>query len=205
VPSMDVLSSPDASSVAEAVRGLVAGKEKMDEGLAALDTAVFDLYRIGEQERLVVLDGLERAKREWAGPRIAAEGPAAQTHLRSYAEAFLGAVNAWQAALGRKQYSGEIFSVKSGASLRVLRFVNDGNGSIRQVPLDEELTQAIARIGARMHLPIAQRLTVARELRVHADGELLIIKPSARRYWTPAAALNDADAALGDGISGVQE
>jgi hypothetical protein len=51
-----------------------------------------------------------------------------------------------------------------------------------------------------IRLPIAERLAAVRELRVHSDDELFIIKPAARRYWNGSAGLNDADAALGDGL-----
>jgi hypothetical protein len=41
---------------------------------------------------------------------------------------------------------------------------------------------------------------VARQLRVYAGEEIFIIKPSARRYWSPGAGLADADKCLGDAL-----
>jgi hypothetical protein len=85
--------------------------------------------------------------------------------------------------------------------LRVVRFALDLDPKIGRAEVDSDLNESLAKIGARIKLPIAERLAATRELRIHADGELLIVKPSARRFWTPASGLNDADAALGDGLA----
>jgi hypothetical protein len=171
-----------------------------DKALATLDEAVFDLYGLEPHERLVVLDGLERAKREYAKHRREADLPTSATQLRSYAKAFLSVINAWQLAVGREPYGAEILGLRSGAPLRVIRFLDGGNGEIQRADPDAELNEVLARIGSRIRLPIAESLAAVRELRVHAGGELLIVKPAARLYWTPATGLNDADSALGDGL-----
>jgi hypothetical protein len=41
-----------------------------------------------------------------------------------------------------------------------------------------------------------------RELRIHGRHEVVIIKPSARRYWMGVAALEDADAVVAESFSG---
>ncbi len=109
-------------------------------------------------------------------------------------------LNSWQSALERKNYGGEIIDLRNGAPLRVVRFFNRGANDIRQGNANADLNEVLARIGDRIRLPIAERLAAVRELRVHSDGELLIIKPAARRFWTAGSGLNDADAALGDSL-----
>lgn len=198
-PSSNLLSA-DAAPIADTMKALGNADKYDDIALATLDEAVFDVYGLETHERLVILDGLERAKREYAKHRREADLPANATQLHSYAKVFLSVINAWQLAVRREAYGAEILGLRSGAPLRVIRFLDGRNGEVQQADLDGELNKVLARIGSRVRLPIAERLAAVRELRVHADGELLIIKPAARRYWTSATALNDADSALGDGL-----
>ena len=84
----------------------------------------------------------------------------------------------------------------------MIRFVNGEEEGVWRREANREVGEVIRRIGERIRLPITESLAAARELRVHAtDGEVLIIKPSSRRYWTRVAGLNDADSALGDGLA----
>jgi hypothetical protein len=171
------------------------------EQVTRLDHAVFDLYGLEPDERLVVLDGLDRAKREYAAARVSSDQPATSAEIRAYAKAFLSVVNAWQFALGRPKYRAEILALRFNAALRVIRFARGLGQEIGRPHVASDLNDSLSRIGERIKLPIAERLAAARELRIHANDEILIIKPSARRFWTPATGLNDADAALGDGLA----
>jgi hypothetical protein len=201
VPSFDRFNSPQGRNVAAAVRALDSqSRRSLNQGLSRLDEAIFDLYGIGNHARLVVKEGLARAKREYIGPRLQADQPISVLDLKDYSRAYLDILNAWSGALGREKYDAEILNVRPDAALRVINFVAGGTGEVRWTNLSENLNDAIANIGQRMRLPIAERLAAVRELRVHSDGELFVIKPAARRYWEPAAGLNDADAALGDGL-----
>lgn len=92
--------------------------------------------------------------------------------------------------------------MRTGAPLRVIRFFSGGESQIRRTEVVSDLNDVLSKIGDRIKLPIAERLAAVRELRVYSDDELLVIKPAARRFWTPATGLNDADAALGDGLEG---
>jgi hypothetical protein len=167
-----------------------------------MDEAVFGLYRLEDDERLVAHEGLERARREYAGPRSASDQAVSSSDLKGYAKAFVRTLNAWQSALGRQTYSAEILAVRPSAPLRVVRFSPAQDQKVSMIDVDDDLNESLARIGARIKLPIAERLAAMRELRIHAGEEVLMVKPSARRFWTPATGLNDADAALGDGLAG---
>lgn len=114
--------------------------------------------------------------------------------------AFLQVINAWQEALGRRPFAAEVLETRSDAPLRVIRFFVNETAEVRLVATDSDLNSVLQKIGERMRLPISARITAVRELRVHGDDELLVIKPAARRFWTAACALNDADAALADGL-----
>ena len=160
-----------------------------DEALAVLDELVFRIYRLEPHERLIVLNGLDRAKREYKTHKIEAELATTIAQLRPYAREFLSVINAWQTALSRRSYGAEILDLRSGSPLRIIRFFEGGRGEVDEPKPDSGVNEVLARIGARIQLPITERLSAVRELRVHGDGELLIIKPAARRYWTPATGL----------------
>jgi len=111
------------------------------------------------------LDGLARARREYVEPRMQADQPATVSHLRAYARAFLRAIKAWQSALKRNRYGAEILALRSGAPLRVLRFIEGKEGDIREGEVDADLNEVLERIGRRIRLSIAERLAAVRELR----------------------------------------
>jgi hypothetical protein len=203
VPSNVDLDSPSVTAVRDAYAALC--KAETPDGLLALDNAVFDLYGLEFDERLVAQEGLEKARREYIGPRVSSDLPTSISELKSYAKAFVRVLNAWQGALGRAPYSAEVLAVRPSAPLRVVRFVPAQAQKINVIEVDEDLNESLVKIGARIKLPIAERLAAMRELRIHAGEEVLIVKPSARRFWTPATGLNDADAALGDGLAGTND
>ena len=199
-PSPEVIKSGKAAPIADAMQALRGFNGYDDDGLSDLDRAVFDVYDLEPHERLVVFDGLARAKREYTQSRAEADWPASELHLRSYATAFLSVINAWQEALGREVYGAEILELRQASPLRIIRFVVREDAVIGSAKLESSLNDILTQLGARIRLPIAQHLAAIRELRIHADDELLIIKPAVQRYWTPATGLNDADSTLGDGL-----
>ena len=201
-PSLDVLRSADAAPIANATRAL-GDSRVLDSGLlAVLDKAVFDLYGLNPHERLVVKDGVERAKREYQGAREEAEAATSTGQLETYARQFLSVINAWQRALNRPSFGAQIVRLRQESPIRVVWFQRVGTEVVDREEPESDLNTFLDRIGKRIRLNIRERLALVRELRVHAGNDLLVIKPSSRRYWTPATGLNDADRALGDGLRG---
>jgi hypothetical protein len=201
VPSVERITSRSAEAVASAVQSIdESSKRALRTSLTRLDRAVFDLYEFEDHDRVVISEGLARAQCEYNGPRLESDLAINVGQLKDYALTFLDVVNAWSSALERGTYDAELLDVRAASALRIIRFVKGGTGQISKTEPAENINDVVERIGQRMRLPIAERLAVVRELRVHADGELFIIKPAARRFWTAAAGLNDADAALGDGL-----
>ena len=200
-PTLSVLRSADAARISEAMKKLGKCNGFDKEALTELDDAVFDIYGLETHERLVVQDGLDRAKREYKSFRQEAEAAAMSEQLEPYASTFLSVVNAWQGALGREPFDAQILNLRPEAPLRVIRFMRGGTGVVRLVEAASDLKGVLARIGDRIRLEITENLAAVRELRIHGESELLVIKPSARRYWTPAAGLNDADSSLSDSLN----
>lgn len=173
---------------------------------ATLDEAVFDLYELDPADRIVVRDGLTRAGWQWAGGReIAAQPAEVKRDLTPYAEAFLSGIGAWLQATPDQRMRAEIMDLPDGAPLRVIRFVlEEGGGpsTVEVIPVEDELSAVLDRIGRRLHVRLGSALVGERELRVHGANEVVLIKPAARRFWMPAAALEDSDAVIAESFAG---
>ncbi|WP_235907799.1 N-6 DNA methylase [Siccirubricoccus phaeus] len=176
------------------------------EGWAELDRAVFDLYGLDASDRLVVADGLTRASWQWAeGREYATQSAQLKQDLWPYAEAFISGVDAWLQATKKRRMRAEILDVADGAPLRVIRFLleaRQGPPTVEVIPVEGELTDVLDRIGRRLDVRLGSALVGGRELRVHGPNEIVVIKPAARRFWMPAAALEDADAVVAESFAG---
>jgi hypothetical protein len=177
-------------------------KKITDDDWSALDEVVFDLYDLETADRVVVRDGLYRASWQWQeGRESAAENADIERDLRDYAAAFISVIGGWLAARNKRRIRAEIFKVPAGDAVRVVRFVlEDGAGAPVIDVLDPggDLHQLLQRIGTRLNVKIATALTAVRELRIHGRNEVVVIKPSARRYWMGVSALEDADAVVAE-------
>jgi len=182
------------------------GREVEADDWNTLDEAVFDLYGLGDLDRVVIRDGLLRAGWQWEEGRRASIAPSdSNVEVASYARTFLSVMDGWFSARKKRHMRAEIIDLPRGAALRVVRFViEDGSGraSVSIVPPEGELRDVLARIGKRLKVKIATALSAERELRVHGRNEVVIIKPAARRHWMAIAALEDADAVVAESFSG---
>jgi hypothetical protein len=198
LPSAVQFASPAASAVTVAFNAVCEADNSASR--RALDEAVFDLFGLSKQERIVIRDGAARAAREYVVQRNNAERPPSRAELHAYAQAFLGVINPWRHLDGRSGFAADVFMSPSDSPLRVLRFLPGTAGEISDSQLSESLNDVISGLGRRLHLPLGESLRVARQLRIYAGEEIFIIKPSGRRYWSPGAGLADADKCLGDAL-----
>ena len=182
------------------------GRVPDDRGWRSLDDAVFDLYRLDDEDRIVVLDGLARARWQWQEGRQHSIAPADEADLEAYARAFLLSMDAWLSAGNRRRLRAEIYRLPSDAPLRVIRFVLvEGPGPSTDVEVITpagELRGLLTRIGERTSVRVTPELVGLRDLRVHAADEVSIIKPAARRNWLRVHALDDADQTVQDTFGG---
>lgn len=172
----------------------------------ALDNAVFDLYGLDETDRIIVQDGLTKAGWQWAGGRKISSAPADVKHdLEPYALAFLSGIEPWL-EVGREHHMrAEVIKLADGAPLRIIRFVlEEGKrpSSIKTIVPEGELSAVLERISRRLDVRLGTALVGERELRVHGNHEVVIIKPAARRFWMPSSALEDADMVLSESFAG---
>lgn len=212
----DVLSLPipDLNQVVEAEAGqrlleiekALRKPEINVEDWAALDEAVFDLYDVDVDDRVVVQSGLFRASWQWqAGRESSVASADARTDIARYAEVFLSVIGGWLSARNKRHMRAEIFDLPRNSALRVVRFVlEDGPGiaSVEVLKPEGDLNDILARIGKRLKVKLATALSGERELRIHGRNEVVIIKPAAQRYWMGIAALEDADAVVAESFTG---
>ena len=181
------------------------GNPPSDADWRTLDHAVFDLYGLDEAERIVARDGLFRASWQWKPGRLESAKPAlARPQMLDYARTFLAAMDVWFAARKRRHMRAEVFDLPESAPLRVVRFVlEEGYAPSKAEIVEPEgsLGDVLDRIGQRLDVRLATDLFGQRELRAHGRGEVVVIKPSARRHWMGVSALEDADAVIVESFS----
>ena len=185
--------------------------ELSDADLRTLDEDVFDLYGLDSADRIVVRDGLFRARWQWKSGRLESAAAACPgTHVRDYARAFVAAIDVWLSAANRHRMRGEVFNLPQSAPLRIVRFVLEEKKSATRaaespeiVSPDGSLRQVLDRIGERLDVRLGDYLIGQRALRIYGPDEVVIVKPAARRHWMGVSALEDADAVLVESISGI--
>lgn len=175
-------------------------------GLQALDSAVFELYGIDDVDKVIVCDGLLRAGWQWSEGRNASADPATiRGDIAAYATTFAGGLDAWLQAANARHLRAEIFDLPVASPLRVVRFVL-GKGrrqpAVEVIQPNGGLSDLLDRIGRRLHVQIGSALVGERELRVHGDDEVVIIKPAARRFWMRSVALEDVDMVVSESFTG---
>jgi hypothetical protein len=172
----------------------------------ALDQAVFDLYGLDDDDRIVVRDGLFKASWEWRpGLLRSVEPAAARIDVAAYAQIFVNLMDRWLAARRRRRMRAEVFDLPGAAAMRVVRFVLEsapGPSIVEVVEPRGDLMDVLTRIGQRLKVPLATSVTGQRELRVHGHDEVVVIKPAARRHWLESIALEDADAVIAESFTG---
>lgn len=171
---------------------------------AALDDAVCDLYGLSTVDRIVIDDGFTRASWQWKdGRRLSAAAAEVEADLLPYARSFSRAIDGWLRSTGQRRLRAEVFSLPKGAPLRVIRFnleSQPGPSVVDVIRPQRDLADVLAQIGQRLGVRLGTHLVGERELRVHGPGEIVVIKPVARRFWMRARALEDADAVIAESL-----
>ena len=184
------------------VRSLRRRKVVNEADRERLDEAVFDLYGLRDQERIVVRDGLLRAHWQWEDARAQSVRETSNEDLIQYAETFLGVVENWLAAAQSRHMRAEVLDLPAQAPLRVVRFaLEDGfkpSPAPEVVEVKGNLREVLDRLGRRLRVRLGTVLYGQRELRVHGRAEVVVIKPNAYRRWMGVCALEDADSVIVD-------
>jgi hypothetical protein len=212
VPHFGDIEETLIQAVIDAERAAAAEPDRA-ELLSALDHAVFALYDLEPEERVLASDGIDRARFlifENQKERGSFVAPPTQPDLRAYASQLVNTVNAYLRTRGERHLEAYIYchglakadwsrGIPGVAAVRFtmakgapgsLPSVRDGN----QAELD-----ALAEVmRGRFEAEIPPYLNERRQLRIYGDNNLFILKPLEIRYWTRTAGLNDADIILAD-------
>ena len=206
IPDLDMAQrSKEGRRLTELVRGF-RWRPLEEDDWRGIDEAVFDLYALDEADRIVVRDGLFRARWQWKRGKLESAAAAdPSSHVREYARVFLSAIDVWLSAANRRRMRGEVFDLPESAPLRIVRFVLDkrSDPSVATVIRpDGNLRNVLDRIGERLNVQLGSALVGQRSLRVYGPSEVVVIKPAARRHWMGVSALEDADIVAAESISG---
>jgi N-6 DNA Methylase len=183
------------------------------ERLATLDAAVFDLYELEPDERILAHDSVAHARhlifenRSERGSLVKAPDV---TALRAYAGQVAQSVDAYLRARGerhleaivypRRVTKGELASGVPGVT--AVRFVMASGGPGERPTVRDgdpsELDALADLLRGRLAAEIPPYLNERRQLRLYGADDLFVLKPTESRYWTRTAGLNDADVILAD-------
>ena len=169
-----------------------------------LDSAVFDLYQFDSAQRIAVQDGYMRAQWQWKAGRMNSMEPVDDGDLTRYAETFLGTMDAWMSGSNRPQMCADIYRFPDYTPIQVIRFFIDRRACHREsrvVIYENSLSAVLEGIAARTEEWITPEFVGSRELRVHSNSEVNIVKSSVRRSWLGVQALSDADAVVRDVVA----
>lgn len=212
VPALHKLRRSQLNALIRAEQA-VAAEPESQKRLAELDEAVFDLYDLEPEERVVASDSIERARYlvfENRRERVGLVAPPQVGALQDYALQVTQTVNAYLRARGERHLEAIVYSKKLTASdwsagipgVTAVRFVMAaGVPGTRPTVRDGELgdlDRLATMLRGQFKSDIPPYLNERRQLRLYGESDLFIMKPTEVRYWTRTAGLNDADIILAD-------
>lgn len=190
-----------------------AGDPSDSDSLDALDEAVFDVYDLDSDERILARDSVNRARYlifENRSERVGLVAPPDTGALRAYAGQVVQTVDTYLRARNERHLEAIIYTTRltktdlaSGIpGITAVRFVM-AKGSPGKEPIvrdgdPSDLNALSALLHGQFDAPIPPYLNERRQIRLYGLDDLLILKPSEVRNWTRTAGLNDADVILAD-------
>ena len=212
IPSLFSADQRLIDAVVDAEKQAAADPEDRDN-LRKLDEAVFDLYDLEVDERILVRDSVARARYlifENRAERFSVIKPPTSDLLKKYAKQVARSVDAYLRARGERHLEAIVYTkrlTKGDLAAGVpgttaVRFVMASGAPRRDTivregnPADLEALAGLLR--GRFDADVPPYLNERRQLRLYGPDDLFILKPTETRYWTVTAGLNDADAILAD-------
>lgn len=212
VPHLSELDPDRVKAVIDAERAAATAPEQPPL-LAALDEAVFELYDLEPEERVLADEGIDRARYLIFENRKERSGfvvRPAQSDLRAYAQRLVSVVNAYLRARGERHFEALIYPQSLAAAdwasgvpgVAAVRFMM-ASGAPTSEPVvrdgpSSDLAELAAVLRGRLETEVPPYLNERRQLRIYGEDDLFVLKPAEVRYWTQTAGLNDADVILAD-------
>jgi hypothetical protein len=188
----------DTSQEAEA--NLLRRSYLVDAATARIEPLIDEYFGIHPLERILIDDTLAVTIPSIQPTPQRMPVPTVDTPSSDQQEAYLRQVcdtlSAWAKPTGHAVRGSLRVSMKLGVGIAVLE-KSPGAGSDAPPPtLDETLVAALGRLRSAL-TPEQNTVAPVRGLMLFRGNLLYLIKPSAYRYWTQSAALNDADEIAG--------
>ncbi len=179
----------------------------------ALDQAVFDLYELDRDEAVIAAESVTRARMflfEGLKQRKEFIKPPSYDSLAAYAGEVVHVVNTYLRARGKRHLEALVYpqSVsqanldRGSPGITAVKFLMVSGAPTRRSVIrrghDIDMEHLTSLLRGQVNSDIPPYLNERRQLRIYADKDLSILKPSEVRYWTRTAGVNDADVILAD-------
>lgn len=161
-----------------------------------LDKAVFDLYGLNDDERILVEDTTQITIDLYMNrEKSAALKKPKATELEAYTLSFMSVIEPFFDTLKERSIAADIFDI-ANTPLQVIKFSivpYPGREQIVQTIQAEDLITVLQSIAKQLPSKLADRVFTRRNLKVYVGENIYIIKPRQLRYWSRSAGLNDAN------------
>jgi type I restriction-modification system DNA methylase subunit len=168
-----------------------------------LDKAVFDLYGLNDDERILVEDTTQITIDLYMNrEKSAALKKPKATDLEAYALHFMSVIEPFFDTLKERSIVADIFDI-ANTPLQVVKFSivpYPGREQVVQTVHADDLITVLKSIAKQLLSKLADRVFTRRNLKVYVGENIYIIKPCQLRYWSRSAGLNDADAVLAENL-----
>jgi type I restriction-modification system DNA methylase subunit len=161
-----------------------------------LDKAVFDLYGLNDDERILVEDTTQITIDLYMNrEKSAAFRKPKASDLEAYTLSFMSVIEPFFDTLKERSIAADIFDI-ANTPLQVVKFSilpYPGREQIVQTVQAENLIPVLQSIAKQLPSKLADRVFTRRNLKVYVSENIYIIKPRQLRYWSRSAGLNDAN------------
>ena len=170
--------------------------EVSDEGLFdELDSHCYTYFGLGEEEIALVEDSVASvipAVQPHTGSFVDLWRPARQEERETYASTLTRSMTQWFSDDTAVRI--ELEARNNDLALIHLRLVEREDWDAYRERNDAAVGAALARLGARMDVPLPGNFQLVPDFRLFIGKSLYLVKPLQRRFWLRSSAIADADA-----------
>jgi hypothetical protein len=177
-----------------------------------LDDAVFDLYQLDREDRVIAGESVAKARAMIFEGQARYEelvSPPSEEALTGYAAEVVRTVNSFLRTRGTRHLEAVVCPSQSEGEywpdnllLTSVRFVMAPGGPHEEPIVKKGSAIDVERLMTLLRTPGQNGnppyLNERRQLRIYGAYDLFVVKPAEVRYWTRTMGLNDADVILSD-------
>lgn len=203
-PTPDLVKSA-SSSAGKRVSMIVQAlhdRQPSDDDWNQLDEAVFDLYELDSEDRLIIRDGHLRGTWQWSDGRSSLDADVTEGELKEYIETLLAAMDKWLGVDSKTNMKAEIIGFTGNQPLQIVRFTFTGeqltSERVKILHSDQSLSQMLSTLCSHVEDNPLDHLLGLSHYRMYTQDEVVIIKPAAKRNWLRVIAIEDAYGVIKD-------